>query len=82
VDRRAHGRPAALVEKVDPGDEQILEDREQCDLDGVPSLLALRADEAAGPKRLRSAGSAVPELVEREAERLTLRLELIPDVGI
>jgi hypothetical protein len=29
-------------EKVEPGDEQILEHREQRDLDGVPSFLALR----------------------------------------
>jgi hypothetical protein len=36
-------------EKVEPGDEQILPDREQRDLDGVPSFLALRDDEAAGP---------------------------------
>jgi hypothetical protein len=35
-------------EKVEPGDDQILEDPEQHDLDGVPSLLALRADRNAG----------------------------------
>ena len=29
-------------EEVGPGDEQILEDREQRDLDAVPSFLALR----------------------------------------
>jgi hypothetical protein len=29
-------------EKVEPGDEQILPPREQRDLDGVPSFLALR----------------------------------------
>ena len=34
-------------EKVEPGDEQILEDREQRELDGVPSFLALRHDKDA-----------------------------------
>ena len=38
------GRPVRF-EQVESGDEQILEDREQRDLDGVPSLLALRRDE-------------------------------------
>jgi len=38
------GRPAPRFEKVEAGDEQVLEDREQRELDGVPSLLALRAD--------------------------------------
>jgi hypothetical protein len=38
------GQPVRY-EKVKPGDEQILPPREQRDLDGVPSLLALR-DEA------------------------------------
>jgi hypothetical protein len=41
------GGPVPRVEKVEPGDEQILEDREQRDLDGVASFLALRADEDA-----------------------------------
>jgi len=40
------GGPVPRFEKVEPGDEQILEDREQCDLDGVPSFLALRDDES------------------------------------
>jgi hypothetical protein len=44
LDRRAHGRPGARFEKVEPGDEQILEDKEQRDLDAVSSFLALRAD--------------------------------------
>ena len=35
------GRPVHF-EKVEPGDEQILPEREQRDLDGVPSLQALR----------------------------------------
>jgi hypothetical protein len=39
------GGPVPRFEKVEPGDEQILEDREQRELDGVPSLLALRAEE-------------------------------------
>ena len=41
------GRPVRF-EKVEPGDEQILEDREQRELDGVPSLLATRAEADAG----------------------------------
>jgi hypothetical protein len=41
------GRPVRFV-KVEPGDEQILEDREQRDLDGVPSALALRDENANG----------------------------------
>ena len=40
------GGPPVPFEKVEPGDEQILEDREQRDLDGVPSFLALRDDES------------------------------------
>ena len=32
-------------EKVEPGDEQILEDREQRELDGLPSFLAIPDDE-------------------------------------
>ena len=39
------GGPAPRFEKVEPGDEQILGDREQRDLDAVPSFLALRADQ-------------------------------------
>ena len=35
-------------EKVEPGDERILEDHEQRELDGVPSFLAIRAEEDAG----------------------------------
>ena len=38
------GRPVRFV-RVEPGDEQVLGDREQRDLDGVPSFLALRADQ-------------------------------------
>ena len=38
------GGPLPRFEKVEPGDEQILEDREQRDLDGVPSFLALRGE--------------------------------------
>ena len=41
------GRPVRY-ERVEPGDEQILEDREQRELDGVPSFLAIRAEEDAG----------------------------------
>jgi hypothetical protein len=40
------GRPIR-IEKVEPGDEQILPPREQRDLDGVPSFLALCGDEDA-----------------------------------
>jgi hypothetical protein len=41
--------PVPRFEKVEPGDEQILEDQEQRDLDAVPSFLALRDDgEASG----------------------------------
>lgn len=36
------GKPIRY-EKIEPGDEQILEDFEQRDLDGVPSFLGLRA---------------------------------------
>ena len=42
------GGPVPRFEKVEPGDEQILRDREQHDLDGVPSFLAIRAEEDAG----------------------------------
>jgi hypothetical protein len=47
------GGPVPRFEKVEPGDEQILEDREQRELDGVTSFQALRDDEgcAASPKR-------------------------------
>jgi hypothetical protein len=44
------GGPVPRFEKVEPGDEQILEDREQRDLDAVPSVLALRYDEDASGK--------------------------------
>ena len=37
------GRPARH-EKVEPGDEEILPPREQRELDGVPSFLAIRAE--------------------------------------
>ena len=40
------GRPVRF-EKVEPGEEQVLSPREQRELDGVPSLLALRDDEDA-----------------------------------
>jgi hypothetical protein len=40
------GGSPVRFEKVAPGDEQILEDREQRDLDAVPSFLAL-PDESA-----------------------------------
>jgi hypothetical protein len=43
------GGPAPRFEKVELGREQILEDREQRELDGVPSFLALR-DERKEPK--------------------------------
>jgi len=43
--RRADGRPGAAVREGRARGEQILEDREQRDLDGVPSFLALRDDE-------------------------------------
>ena len=38
------GGPVPRFEKVRPGDEQILPDREQRDLDAVASFLALRDD--------------------------------------
>ena len=41
------GGPAPRFEKVAPGDEQILADREQRELDAVPSFLAIRAEEDA-----------------------------------
>jgi hypothetical protein len=41
------GGPPVRFEKVETGDEQILEDREQRDLDGVSSFLALCGDEDA-----------------------------------
>ena len=37
--RRADRRPGARFEKVEPGDEQILEDRAQRELGGLPSAL-------------------------------------------
>jgi hypothetical protein len=47
------GGPEPRFEKVEPGGEQILPDREQRELDALPSPLALRGDEtpAASPKR-------------------------------
>lgn len=36
------GGPVPRFERVEPGDEQILPPREQRELDGIPSLLALR----------------------------------------
>jgi hypothetical protein len=42
------GGPVPHFEKVEPGDERILEDPEQRDLDGVPSFLALRARRPSG----------------------------------
>jgi hypothetical protein len=39
------GGPVPRSEKVEPGDERILEDHER-DLDGVPSFLALPHDES------------------------------------
>jgi len=41
------GRPVRF-EKIEPDDEQILEDREQRELDRVPSFLAIRAEADAG----------------------------------
>ena len=42
------GGPVPRFVKVEPGDEQILEDREQRELDGVPSFMALRARRPSG----------------------------------
>lgn len=42
------GDPVPRFEKVTPGDEEILEEREQRELDGVASFLAIRAEEDAG----------------------------------
>lgn len=42
------GRPVPRFEKVEPGDEQILEGPEQRELDGVPSFMALRARRPSG----------------------------------
>ncbi|HZA39302.1 MAG TPA: hypothetical protein VFA00_01610 [Actinomycetota bacterium] len=39
------GGPPVRFEKVEPGNEQILEAPEQRDVDGVPSFLALPDDE-------------------------------------
>lgn len=50
--------------KVEPGDEQILEDRAQRELDGVASFLALRADEGARGEpeaRVETFPSSTPE---------------------
>jgi hypothetical protein len=41
------GEPVRF-EKVEPGDEQVLEDREQRELDAVPSALALRTRRQSG----------------------------------
>jgi hypothetical protein len=56
LDRRAYGRPGAPAREGRARDEQILPDREQRDLDAVPSFLALRGDEAAGPSGSVPAG--------------------------
>ena len=50
------GGAVPRFEKVAPGDEQILEDQKQRDLDAVPSFLALRADEHAGGEPERPSG--------------------------
>jgi hypothetical protein len=42
---REAGAPIA-VERVEPGDEQLLPDREQRELDALPSRLARRSDAA------------------------------------
>jgi hypothetical protein len=42
------GGPPFPFEKVGPGDEQILPPREQRELDGLPSLLALRYEKNRG----------------------------------
>jgi len=42
------GGPPPRFEEVEPGDELILEDREQRELDGVPSFFATRAEADAG----------------------------------
>jgi hypothetical protein len=44
------GGPVPRFEKVQPGDEQILPDREQRDLDAVPSFLALREGAGGEPE--------------------------------
>jgi hypothetical protein len=44
LDRRAHRRPMPRFEKVEPGKEQVLEEPEQRELDGVLSLRALRRE--------------------------------------
>lgn len=43
--RRGTGGSVPRLEKVEPGDGQLLEHREQGELDGVPSFLALRDDQ-------------------------------------
>jgi hypothetical protein len=43
-------------EKIEPGDEQILDEREQRDRDAVPSFLALCADEHASGEPERPSG--------------------------
>jgi hypothetical protein len=40
------GRPPLRYEKVQPGDEQVLPDREQRELDALPSRLARHSDAA------------------------------------
>lgn len=44
IAERTGGR-VLRFERVEPGDEQILEERTQRELDGVPSFLALGEDE-------------------------------------
>jgi hypothetical protein len=50
------GGPVPRFENVEPGDEQILPRREQRELDGVPSLLALRDHEDADVRVIQGIG--------------------------
>lgn len=70
LDRRAYGRPGAPAREGRARDEQILPDREQRDLDAVPSFLALCGEATLAPfasqARLKSGfcgGSAAPSFL-------------------
>jgi hypothetical protein len=59
------GGPPPRFERVEPGDEQILEDREQRDLDGVPLFVALRdADEQILEDRLQRDLDSLPSALD------------------
>ena len=64
------GGPVPRFKRVEPGDEQFLPDREQRELDAVPSFLAIRAEEAAArARRIERAPAATRARQSRRSVR-------------